>query len=445
MIDVTPETRYARSGDVHIAYQVVGTGSVDLVYMPGFMSHVECAWDEPLLARFLERLAGFSRLIMLDKRGTGLSDAVTGMPTLEQRVDDVRAVMDASGSERAALLGISEGGTMAMMFAATHPERTSHLTLYGAIADFRFWCPTPESLEETFHYMRTAWGTGGGVAKWAPSLMNDERFTRAWARWERQGASPGAAIALMRMNSEIDIRHVLPTVRVPTLVIHRAGDTAIEVAAGRQLAQHIPEARYVELPGVDHLPWVGDADSVVDAIEEFVTGTRGARDVDRVLATVLFTDIVGSTQQLARMGDRRWRELLDVHHDIVRQELARFRGRLIDTAGDGLFASFDGPARAIRCAYAIRDAVRALGIETRTGLHTGECEVMGDKVGGLAVHIGARVMATAAAGEVLVSNTVKDLVAGAGIDFEPRGQHQLKGVPGEWTLYAVRAIGGARS
>ena len=375
---------------------------------------------------------------MFDKRGTGMSDAVTGLPTLEQRVDDIRAVMDAAGSERAALLGISEGGSMALMFAATHPERTLLLTLYGAFADFRSWFPTPESLEAVFNYMRTAWGTGGGVAVYAPSLVKDERFTRAWARWERQGASPSAALALMRMNSEIDIRHVVPTVRVPTLVIHRTDDTAIEVAAGRYLSRHIPGARYVELPGVDHLPWVGNADSVVDAIEEFVTGTRGARDVDRVLATVLFIDIVGSTQQLAQMGDRRWRDLLGTHHGILRQELARFRGREIDTAGDGVFATFDGPARAIRCACSIRDAVRPLGIETRAGLHTGECESMGDKVGGLAVHIGARVMATAAAGEVLVSNTVKDLVAGAGIDFASRGMHQLKGVPGEWTLYAVQ-------
>ena len=430
-----PETRYARSGDIYVAFQVVGTGPVDLVYCPGFMSHVEYAWEEPLLARFLQRLASFSRLIVLDKRGTGMSDAVTGVPTLEQRVDDIRAVMDAAGSERAALVGISEGGSMALMFAATQPQRTSALALYGARA---FWIPTPEGLESGLDYIRTAWGSGGSAFMYAPSLAADEGFRRAWGRWERQGASPSAALALVRMNAEIDVRHVASTIRVPTLVIQRTGDTAVEVSQGRYLAQGMPAAHYVELPGIDHLPWVGDSDSVVDAIEEFVTGKHGTRDVDRILATVLFMDIVESTQRLATIGDRRWRDLLDTHYSILRRELARFRGREIDTAGDGLFATFDGPARAIRCAMAIRDAVRHLGIETRAGLHTGECELMGEKVGGLAVVIGARVMATAGAGEVVVSSTVKDLVAGSGLDFAPRGTHQLKGVPGEWPLYLVR-------
>ena len=433
----TVATQYAKSGDVHIAYQIVGDGPIDLVVAPGFVSHVECCWEEPSYARFLRRLASFSRLILLDKRGTGLSDRLTGMPTLEHRMDDVRAVMDAAQSDRAAILGISEAGALSAVFAATYPNRASHLILYAAFAEFASWFPTARRLASFFHYCETAWGSGDSLRTYGPSMVDDAAFKRWWGRYERQGASPGAAEAMMKVNAEIDIKHVLPTIRVPTLVIHRSGDAAVNVEAGRYLAAHIPSARYVELPGPDHLWFLGDADSVLDPIQEFLTGTRGATEVDRVLATVLFTDVVSSTRRAAELGDRRWAELLEAYHSAVRNEISRFRGREIDTAGDGVFAAFDGPARAIRCACAVHDAVGQLGLEIRTGLHTGECEVVGDKIGGLAVHIGARVAAEAQPGEVLVSSTVKDLVAGSGIRFGEGKTVQLKGVPGEWQLYAV--------
>jgi class 3 adenylate cyclase len=432
-----PETRYARSGDVHIAYQVVGSGPFDLVLVPGFVSHIEEWWEEPLCARFLERLAGFSRLILFDKRGTGLSDREAGVPTLEQRMDDVRAVMAAAGSERAAVLGISEGGPMSALFAATYPERTAALVLYGTFAEFRSWVPTPEHLEQFLHAIDERWGTGQSLPRFAPGLADDPRFRRWWARHERRAASPGAAMALMRMNSEIDVRHVLPAIRVPTLVLHRSGDVTVDVAAGRYLAAHILGAKYVELPGDDHLPYVGDSEAILGEIEEFLTGVRPVAEPDRVLATVLFTDVVGSTELAARLGDRRWRDLLDAHHAAVRRELARFRGREVGTVGDGFLATFDGPARAIRCADAIGAAVRTVGVEVRAGLHTGEIEIMGDDVGGIAVHIGARVAAEAGPGEILVSSTVKDLVAGSGLEFEDRGTRTLKGVPGEWRLFAA--------
>lgn len=433
----TVATQYAKAGDVHIAYQIVGDGPIDLVVAPGFVSHVECCWEEPSYARFLRRLASFSRLILFDKRGTGLSDRLTGMPTLEHRMDDVRAVMDAAQSDRAAILGISEAGALSAVFAATYPNRASHLILYAAFAEFASWFPTARRLASFFHYCETAWGSGDSLRTYGPSMVDDAAFKRWWGRYERQGASPGAAEAMMKVNAEIDIKHVLPTIRVPTLVIHRSGDAAVNVEAGRYLAAHIPSARYVELPGPDHLWFLGDADSVLDPIQEFLTGTRGAAEVDRVLATVLFTDVVSSTRRAAELGDRRWAELLEAYHSAVRNEISRFRGREIDTAGDGVFAAFDGPARAIRCACAVHDAVGQLGLEIRTGLHTGECEVVGDKIGGLAVHIGARVAAEAQPGEVLVSSTVKDLVAGSGIRFGEGKTVQLKGVPGEWQLYAV--------
>ena len=433
----TVATQYAKAGDVHIAYQIVGDGPIDLVVAPGFVSHVECCWEEPSYARFLRRLASFSRLILFDKRGTGLSDRLTGMPTLEHRMDDVRAVMDAAHSDRAAILGISEAGALSAVFAATYPNRASHLILYAAFAEFASWFPTARRLASFFHYCETAWGSGDSLRTYGPSMVDDAAFKRWWGRYERQGASPGAAEAMMKVNAEIDIKHVLPTIRVPTLVIHRSGDAAVNVEAGRYLAAHIPSARYVELPGPDHLWFLGDADSVLDPIQEFLTGTRGAAEVDRVLATVLFTDVVSSTRRAAELGDRRWAELLEAYHSAVRNEISRFRGREIDTAGDGVFAAFDGPARAIRCACAVHDAVGQLGLEIRTGLHTGECEVVGDKIGGLAVHIGARVAAEAQPGEVLVSSTVKDLVAGSGIRFGEGKTVQLKGVPGEWQLYAV--------
>jgi pimeloyl-ACP methyl ester carboxylesterase/class 3 adenylate cyclase len=434
---VTPQTRYARSGDVHIAYQIVGNGAIDLVLVPGFVSHVEGWWEEPSCVRFFDRLASFTRLILFDKRGTGLSDRVAEVPTLEQRMDDLRAVMEDARSERAAVLGISEGGAMSTLFAATYPERTSALVLYGTFAEFRSWVPSPADLDHFLRAIDETWGTGSSLPHFAPSAAHDERFRHWWARHERLGASPGAAMALMRMNSEIDVRHVLPTIHVPTLVLHRTGDVTVNVEAGRYQGAQIPGAKYVELPGVDHIPFVGDSDSVLDEIEAFLTGVRSAPEADRVLATVLFTDIVGSTELASRFGDRRWRDLLEAHHGLVRRELARFRGREVDTAGDGFLATFDGPARAIRCAGAISDAVRPLGIKVRAGVHTGECEVIGEKVGGIAVHTGARVASIAGPDEVWISSTVKDLVAGSGLRFTDRGVHSLKGIPGEWRLFAL--------
>ncbi len=437
-----PKTQYAKSGDVHIAYQVSGSGPLDLVWVPGFVSHLECQWEHPWSVRFLERLSSFSRLIRFDKRGTGLSDRVGGIPTLEQRMDDVRAVMDAVGSQRAALFGISEGGPMSLLFAATYPQRTSALVLYGSYAR-RSWAPdhpsgwTEEEWRVVLDTIEKGWGDVVGLDLWAPSGVGDESYKQWWATYRRLAASPGAALAVMQMNKEIDVRHLLPSVRVPTLILHRTGDRVTRIEQARYLAEHVPGARLVEFPGIDHAPWVGDSDAILDEIEEFLTGVRHHAEADRVLATVLFTDIVGSTERAAALGDRGWRALLDSYYAAVRRELARFRGREIDTAGDGVFATFDGPARAIRCAGAINAAVRPLGIEVRAGLHTGECEVMGEKVGGIAVHIGARVASQASSGEVLVSNTVKDLVAGSGLRFEDRGVHALKGVPGEWRLFAV--------
>ncbi len=439
-----PETKYARSGDVNIAYQVVGSGALDLVYVMGWVTNLDHFWEEPSYARFLNRLASFSRLILFDKRGTGLSDRVqeSQLPTLEQRMDDVRAVMDAVGSERAALFGVSEGGPMSALFTATYPERTVALVMYGSYAkriwapDYP-WAPTPEERQKFYDVIAQGWGGVVDLATLAPTAAYDERFKQWWAAYLRRSASPGAALALARMNTQADIRHVLPAIRVPTLIIHRTGDLDHNVGGSRYMAQQIRGAKYIELSGVDHLPWVGDQDSILDEVEEFLTGVRRGPEPDRVLATVLFTDIVGSTEQATAVGDRRWRDLLEGYHAIVRKEIDRFRGREIDTAGDGVFAAFDGPARAIRCACAVHDAVRHLGIQIRAGLHTGEVEIMGDNVGGIAVHIGARVASQAGAGEVLVSSTVKDLVAGSGIEFEDRGIQSLKGVPGEWRLFAA--------
>ena len=438
------ETKYARSGDVHIAYQVVGQGPLDLVYVPGWVSHVELAWEEPTLARFLGRLASFSRLIAFDKRGTGLSDRVSDdkLPTLEERMDDLRAVMDAVGSKRAAIFGVSEGGNLCALFAATYPERTTALVMFGTFAkriwspDYP-WAPTPEQRQRDYELVEREWGNLMDLAHYVPSKIGDEAFASRLATYLRRAASPGAAVALLRMNTQIDIRGVLPTIRVPTLVIHRTGDRDVNVEEGRWLADHVPRARFVELPGDDHFPWVGDQDVILDEIQEFLTGVRPAPEADRVLATVLFMDIVGSTEWAARLGDRAWKELLERHHTLVRKELARFRGREVDTAGDGFFATFDGPARAIRCACSIRDGLRELGIEIRAGLHTGEVELTGDKIRGIAVHIGARVAAAAQPSEVLVSSTVKDLVAGSGIGFADRGTHVLKGIPGEWHMFAA--------
>jgi pimeloyl-ACP methyl ester carboxylesterase len=437
-----PETRYARSGDVSIAYQVAGSGLLDLVFVPGFVSNVEYSMEYPPFARYFERLASFSRLVRFDKRGTGLSDRTVPIATLEQRMDDVRAVMDAVGSHRAVLFGTSEGGPMSLLFAATYPERTAALVLYAGFARAAWapdypWGRKKEDFEARTAAMRDAWGTGASAATYAPSLADDRTFREWRATQERQGASPGALEVLQRMNLEIDTRHILEAIRVPTLVLHRSGDRVVRIEHGRYLAERIPGAKYVELPGDDHLAFVGDMDRVVNEIEGFLTGVRHEGESDRVLATVLFTDVVAATERAAALGDRQWRELLDRHHAMVRRELAAFRGREIDTAGDGFLASFDGPARAIRAASTITEKVRLMGLDVRAGLHTGECEVIGPKLAGIAVHIGARIAALAAPGEVLVSQTVKDLVAGSGLRFQDRGTRSLKGIPGEWHLYAV--------
>jgi class 3 adenylate cyclase len=440
-----PKTEYARSGELHIAYQVVGEGPFDLVYVPGWVSHLDLAWEEPTLARFLNRLASFSRLILFDKRGTGLSDRVplAELPSLEERMDDLRVVMDAAGSERAAVFGFSEGGNLSTLFAATYPERTTALAMFGTFskrirsADYP-WAPTVEERESQYAEVARDWGDRMCLDRYVPSRLDDDAFVRRLSAYFRSAASPGAAVALLRMNTEIDTRHVLPAVHVPTLVMHRTGDRSVHVEEGRWMARQIPDARFVELPGEDHMPWVGDQDAIVDEIQEFLTGARPARGIDRVLATVLVTDIVGSTRHATRLGDRAWCELLERHHAIVRRELSAFRGREVDTAGDGFLATFDGPARAVGCACRIRDAVKALGLEIRAGLHTGEIELADGKVRGIAVHTGARIASAAHAGEILVSSTVKDLVSGSGIRFEDRGEHALKDIPRGWQLYAAR-------
>ena len=443
-----PETRYARSGDVSIAYQVVGEGPFDIVYVPPAVSHVELIWEIPALATYLRRLASFARLIVFDKRGTGMSDRVSGAPSLETRMDDVRAVMDAADSEHAALIGVSEGGPMSILFAASHPARVWGLVVEGAFARIR-WAPDyPFGIRDEVYEREAAeeergWGTADQSAAHAEFLAasagEDDR--RALATMIRQGASPGAIAALNRMNQEIDVRSALPAVHVPTLVLNRAEEIPFIVAGSRYIAEHIAGARHVTIPGSDHALFASHAELSLSEIEEFLHDAWEARDAteetERVLATVLFTDIVGSTERAIELGDARWRELLETHHALVRRQLVRFRGREIDTAGDGFFASFDGPARAIRCACSITDGVRELGLDVRAGVHAGECELVDGKVGGIAVHIGARVAANAAAGEVVVSSTVKDLVAGSGIPFAERGAVELKGIPGEWRLFTV--------
>lgn len=439
-----PETKYARSGDVNIAYQVIGDAPLDLVFVMGWVSHLEYFWEEPSFAHFLTRLASFSRLILFDKRGTGLSDRVpiNELPTLEQRMDDVRAVMDAVGSTRAALCGVSEGGPMCSLFAATYPEKTVALVMIGTYAKRIWapeypWAPTAEERQHFFDEIQQHWGGPVGIEERAPSAAADPSFREWWGTYLRMGASPGAAAALTRMNAEIDVRYVLPSIRVPALVLHRTGDLCLKVEEGRYVADRIPGSKFVELPGVDHLPFVGDQDAILDEVEEFLTGVRHASEHDRVLATVLFTQFAGSTARAAELGDQRWRETLERHHAHARREIELYRGREIEIFDDGFLATFDGPARAIRAACAISDYARRLGIEIKAGLHTGECDVVGDKMSGLGVEIGAQVAAKAAAGEVLVSSTVKDLVAGSGIRFEDRNAHVLEGVPGDWRLFAV--------
>jgi pimeloyl-ACP methyl ester carboxylesterase len=435
-------TRYAKSGGVNIAYQVVGEGDLDLVFVPGWVSHVEQVWEEPHFAAFLDRLASFSRLILFDRAGTGLSDPVPHLPALEERGDEVRAVMDAARSSRAALLGVSEGGPMCAYFAATWPERTTALVLLASYAAQRRsdevpWGVPEEAIAAYVRHIEERWGSGVSISVFAPSLAGDAGFLEAWGRIERYGASPGTASRLIAMATELDVRAALSSIRVPTLVLHRRGDRAVRVEGARYLAEHIPSARLVLLEGDDHLPYVGDSEPILAEIERFLTGSLRETAPDRVLATVLFTDIADSTRRVAETGDRAWRDLLARFYAQVRSEVARFRGRELDTAGDALLVAFDGPARAIRCAQSLRASVRGLGLELRQGLHTGECEMMGDKLSGLALHIGARVAAEATAGEILVSSTVKDLVAGSELTFEERASRVLKGVPGEWRLYAV--------
>jgi class 3 adenylate cyclase len=419
----TPVTRYAKSGDVHVAYQVFGSGPIDLVFVPGFVSHVENYWEHPALARWLLRLGSFARVITFDKRGTGLSDPVAEVPSIDLRMDDVRAVMDAVGAESAAQFGISEGGALATLFAATYPQRCRGLVLYGGFARSPFGA---EQLHAFFAYADQSWGSGLSLPFWAPSRANDPALQRWWGRFERLGASPAAAMAVVRMATQIDISDILSSVRVPTLVIHAKGDTLVNVECGRFLARNIPGARLLELPGVDHLFFVHER--IGDAIEEFLTGSISVAESRRVLATVLFTDIVGSTARAEQLGDQRWRDLLVAHHTAVRREIARYRGSEIKSLGDGFLATFDGPARAVRCACAIAEAVCPLDIQVRNGLHTGEIEIADDDVQGIAVHIAARVSALAGPGEVLVSRTVKDLVAGSGLRFNERGKHSLKGL-----------------
>jgi class 3 adenylate cyclase len=418
---------------------------MDLVLVLGFATHLELQWESPPFARFFERIGSFARLIVFDKRGTGLSDPVTEVPTLEQRVDDVRAVMDAAASERAALFGISEGGPMSVLFAATHPDRVTALVLYGAMGrtteapDYPWASPAEALRESAAEFIAPYWGqhAEGMVELFAPSLAGDPQAVEFTARVERSAASPAMVQQIFEMFLDIDVRDILPTIHLPTLVLHRRGDLVVNRRAGEELAAHIPGARFVELAGIDHLPWAGDPESVLGEIEEFLTGARSVPEPDRVLATVMFTDIVGSTERAAEFGDARWRELLAAHQAAVRHELSRFEGREVKTLGDGSLATFDGPARAIRCGSAIAEAARSHKLEVRVGLHCGEIELMDGDVGGIAVHIAARVGALAASGEVLVSSTVKDLVAGSGIRFEDRGTKQLKGIPDEWRLFAA--------
>ena len=445
MDDTLPEVRYARSGNVHIAYQVLGEGDVDLVFVMGWLTNLETYWELPGYRRFMQRLAGFTRLILFDKRGMGLSDR-TAMGTLEERMDDVRAVMDAVGSERAVLLGVSEGAPLSMVFAASHPERTAGLIFVGGEVkeiiedDWPLGASTRDDYDASLERIltgETEWGKVTSV-RFAPSVEHDPATLSWFSRLLRSAASPAAAVAFMRLGSEIDVRHVAPTIQVPTLVLHTRHDPTVPYEQGLWLAEQIPGARFVELEGTDHVPWFDVADQVVTEVREFLTGFREAPEPENILATVLFTDIVGSTDRARELGDSEWTALLEQHHAAVRAVLAQYRGREIATTGDGFLAAFDGPARGIRCAGAILKALGGIGIEARCGLHTGQVEVVGDNLAGIAVHTGARVAAAAGPGEVLVSSTVRDLVAGSGIEFEDRGLHELKGLDEPRRLYAVR-------
>jgi class 3 adenylate cyclase len=440
-----PETKYAQSGDLSIAYQVFGEGDFDLVFVPGFVSHCDLAWEMPLMREVSTRLGSFARVITFDKRGTGLSDRSLGFGTPEDRMDDIRAVMDAAESDRSALVGISEGGPLVVLFAATYPERTTALVPWGTFArvlaapDFPIGID-PDGVESFLETVRAVWGSGRAIRFFIRNIPDDPGTSALLARYERSATTPTMAREILRRNIEIDVRSALPAVSAPTLVIHRSGDAIVPVACGKHLADNIADARFVELPGKWHLNGAprGEQDAL-DTIEEFLTGRRHEDEVeiDRVLKTVLFTDIVGSTERAVAEGDRKWRGILDAHDAAIRKQLGRFRGEEVNTTGDGFLAAFDGPGRAIQCARQIADTARTLGLEIRAGVHTGECELRGENLAGIAVHIGARVASLADAGEVLVTSTVRDLVQGSGIDFADRGSHELKGVPGEWQVLAV--------
>ncbi|MEM7541899.1 MAG: adenylate/guanylate cyclase domain-containing protein [Pseudomonadota bacterium] len=440
--DGQTKTRYAKSGGCSIAYQVIGDGDIDLLFVPGWVSHVEYGWEVPSYAAFLKRLSSFARLIVMDRRGTGFSDHMEGMPTLEQRIEDVRAVLDATASEQAFLFGLSEGGPMCSLFAATYPERTAGLVLYGttprvlAGEDFPFGAK-PVELQLLLRAIDSDWGSGLTAAIFAPSVTDNDEMFEQWARFERYAVSPGGMRSLIEILGETDVREILPMISAPTLVIHRRDDPVISVEGGRYLAEHITGARFVELAGVDHFAWVGNTDLVLDEIQEFVTGKPHVPVNDRVLATVCFVDIVSSTETAAALGDAQWRDVLSGFRDMSGAVLEAHEGIEIDRAGDGLFARFDGPARAIRCALAIRGGAKRQGLDVRSGVHVGECEVLDSGLAGIAVHTGARIASAAEPGEILVSNTVKDLVAGSRLHFDPRGAFNLKGVPERRELYAV--------
>jgi class 3 adenylate cyclase len=440
---VPPIARYARSGDLHIAYITAGEGQpIDVMWIPPWISQVEYLWSERSLSRVMDRITTFARLITFDRRGSGLSDPFWGAPTLEDQMDDLIAVMDAAGSERVAVFGTLEGGPMATLFAATYPERVSALVLYATFARATWapgydWAWPAELRDQQMEELIAQWGEGRVVAAVAPSEMDDPAFMEWAGRLERLAAAPSTIRRIFDLIGEFDVRDVLPSIRVPTLVMHRRNDSFIKIEHSRYIAQQIPGARYVELEGTDSMFSLGDSDALIGEIEEHFTGARHEHEPDRMLATVLFTDICDSTRRAAEMGDRGWRFLLERHDALFRQALDRHRGRVVKRTGDGFLATFDGPARAIRCAASVAEAMGSLGIEVRAGLHTGELEVMDGDLGGLAVHIAARVMDAASPSEVLVSGTVKDLVVGSGIDFEERGERQLRGVPGEWRLFAV--------
>ena len=435
-------THYADSDGVSIAYQVHGDGPIDIVFVPGFVSHVDLFWEEPHAARLLRRLTSFSRLVVYDKRGQGLSDRTGRPPTLEDSMDDLRAVMEAAGCGPAVIFGISEGGPMSALFSATHPDLVSSLVLYGTYArvlatpDHPVGMPAKE-LDAFLEMVEEEWGGPVASDRWAPSLEGQPEYEQWWARLLRQGTSPAGAVAIFELYRDLDARPILPAIRVPTLILHRSDDIVVPVGQGRYLAEQIPGARYVELSGSDHLVTAGDQDTLIDEVEEFLVGSRRAHEPERALATVLFTDIVSSTERTGELGDRRWRHLLERHNKVVRRQLAIHRGGEVKTLGDGFLATFDGPARAIRCATAIRDELNGIGIDVRAGIHTGEVELLGHDVSGMAVNIGARIGALANPGEVCVSSTVRELVVGSGLEFAERGVHDLKGAPGEWRLYTV--------